>query len=194
MTDFIETYSNVFPDRFCEHLIAEFDRYASQGAGANRQESEGAKRHIKDDHQIFLNGRNLDFEPFNGEPVMDVFMRGLQYCYDQYAQKYSALQDGAVWSRAMKLQRTSEGGGYHVFHCEQGNGDHAGRAVVYMLYLNTLAPEQNGETEFLNQQRRIAPVENTMVLWPAAFTHAHRGNPVYAGGEKYIVTGWFRYE
>jgi hypothetical protein len=63
-----------------------------------------------------------------------------------------------------------------------------------MLYLNSLPPEANGETEFLYQQRRINPVENTMVLWPAAFTHAHRGNPVYGDHTKYIVTGWFYHE
>ena len=63
-----------------------------------------------------------------------------------------------------------------------------------MLYLNTLPEESNGETEFLYQQRRINPVENTMVLWPAAFTHSHRGNPVYGNAAKYIVTGWFYYE
>lgn len=92
------------------------------------------------------------------------------------------------------MQGTSTGGGYHVWHSEQGNGDHANRGLVYMLYLNTLPTEANGETEFLYQQRRLNPVENTMVIWPAAFTHAHRGNPVYGDNTKYIVTGWFYHE
>ena len=92
------------------------------------------------------------------------------------------------------MQKTSSGGGYHVWHGEQGNDDSANRGLVYMLYLNTLPKEANGETEFLYQQRRINPVANTMVLWPAAFTHAHRGNPVYGDNTKYIVTGWFYHE
>jgi hypothetical protein len=33
-----------------------------------------------------------------------------------------------------------------------------------------------------------------MLLWPASFTHAQRGNPVYGDAAKYIVTGWFKYE
>jgi len=33
-----------------------------------------------------------------------------------------------------------------------------------------------------------------MLLWPATFTHAHRGNPVLGEQSKYIVTGWFYYE
>ena len=94
----------------------------------------------------------------------------------------------------MKMQKTSSGGGYHVWHCEQGNDDQARRGIVYSLYLNSLPEEANGETEFLYQQRRIAPVQNTMVLWPASFTHPHRGNPVYGNNSKYIITGWFYYE
>jgi hypothetical protein len=36
--------------------------------------------------------------------------------------------------------------------------------------------------------------ENLMLIWPAAYTHAHRGNPVYGKNSKYIVTGWFYYD
>jgi hypothetical protein len=94
----------------------------------------------------------------------------------------------------MKMQRTGPGGGYHVWHAEQGPGTNASRVVAYMLYLNTLSPEEGAETEFLYQKKRLNPVENTMVLWPAAYTHAHRGNPVLGETHKYIVTGWFYYD
>jgi hypothetical protein len=94
----------------------------------------------------------------------------------------------------MKLQRTVEGGGYHIWHSEQGNGEQANRCLVYLLYLNSLPEKSNGETEFLYQKRRVNPVENTMVIWPAGFTHPHRGNPVYGDTAKYVVTGWFYYE
>ena len=60
-----------------------------------------------------------------------------------------------------------------------------------MLYLNTLAPEEAGETEFLYQQKRIKTEENAMLIWPAAFTHTHRGNAVYGENYKYVATGWF---
>jgi hypothetical protein len=63
-----------------------------------------------------------------------------------------------------------------------------------MLYLNTLELNEAGETEFLYQQTRLQPQKNTMVVWPAAFTHAHRGNVVHGTNCKYIVTGWFYYD
>ena len=192
--DFIGVFSDVYPEGFCEHLISEFDRNESLGVGSNRKDSEGANKHLKNDYQIFSNGKNINFEEFKEKNTVDMFFKGLQHCFQAYSSEISVIKDNDIRCNNMKMQKTSSGGGYHVWHGEQGNGDSARRGLVYMLYLNTLPLEANGETEFLYQQRRINPVENTMVLWPAAFTHAHRGNPVYGDNTKYIVTGWFYHE
>ena len=61
--DFIGVFSNVFPEGFCKHLIAEFDRNQNIGAGTDRQNGEGADKHIKNDYQICANGKNILFEP-----------------------------------------------------------------------------------------------------------------------------------
>lgn len=192
--DFIGVFSDVFPEGFCEHLVSEFDRHQTLGAGTDRQSGEGSAKHVKNDDQICSNGKNINFEPFKDKNTVDVFFEGLQKCFESYIKEFSVLTDLDIRCKNIKMQKTSTGGGYHVWHGEQGNGADANRGLVYMLYLNTLPSEANGETEFLYQQRRINPVENTMVLWPAAFTHAHRGNPVYGDHTKYIVTGWFFHE
>lgn len=192
--DFIGVFSDVYPEGFCEHLIAEFERNQTLGIGKDRQGGEGAPKHIKNDYQIYSNGKNIQFEPFNECRTIDLFFEGLQKCFESYVKEFSVLDSLDIRCKNMKMQKTSAGGGYHIWHGEQGNGADANRGLVYMLYLNTLPNEANGETEFLYQQRRINPIENTMVLWPAAFTHAHRGNPVYGGHTKYIVTGWFFHE
>ena len=192
--DFIGIFSEVYPDGFCEHLIAEFERIRTLGAGTDRKNGEGVDKHHKNDYQIFSNGKNINFEAFDGKKTVDMFFNGLQRCFEIYTNEFSVLKDVRINCNNMKIQKTSSGGGYHVWHSEQGNGDMANRGLVYMLYLNDLPSGANGETEFLYQQRRINPVENTMVLWPAGFTHAHRGNPVYGDHSKYIVTGWFYHE
>jgi hypothetical protein len=189
--DFVGVFSGVFPDGFCEHLMAEFERNQNLGAGTDRKNGEGADKHRKDDYIIFSNGKNINFEPFDDKNTVDMFFKGLQRCFELYSNEFSVVKDTKINCNNMKMQKTSSGGGYHVWHSEQGNGTEAARSLVYMLYLNSLPQDANGETEFLYQQRRINPVENTMVLWPAAFTHAHRGNPVYGDNSKYIVTGWF---
>lgn len=196
--DFIGYYRNVYEDGFCKHLIDEFERLAYSGAGSNRQKSEGASKHIKDDYQVFINIRNHNMLPFNEGESDQIFYRGLQKCFADYVEKYSVLKDlfnnGALRCTTMKMQRTSPGGGYHVWHCEQGPGLSANRAMVYILYLNTLSPEEAGETEFLYQQKRVQAEENMLVVWPASYTHSHRGNPVFGSNHKYIVTGWFYYD
>jgi hypothetical protein len=192
--EFIGIYNDVYPEGYCEHLIAEFDRLEATGAGANRIKSENAKRHIKNDYQIGMSLKGHDAMPFDGRNVVDVFFDGLQKCYDEYTSVFSALQDVKIRATVMKMQRTGPGGGYHVWHCEQGNQEHASRVLVYMLYLNTLEPNEAGETEFLYQKERLNPTKNQMILWPAAFTHLHRGNAVFGDQSKYIVTGWFYYD
>ena len=56
-----------------------------------------------------------------------------------------------------------------------------------MLYLNSVT--EGGETEFLYQKRRIKPQQGRLVIFPAGFTHTHRGNPPLSG-DKYILTSW----
>ena len=192
--DFIATYPNVYPDGYCKHLITEFERLVTGGAGHDRQRGEGAARHVKDDMQLGLNIKVHQTIPFAEKDTVDLFFDGLQQCFEDYTNKYSVLKSGKIRASTMKMQRTSPGGGYHVWHGEQGENRQAERVLVYMLYLNTLQPDAAGETEFLYQRTRLRPQENAMIVWPAAYTHAHRGNVVHGKEAKYIVTGWFYYD
>ena len=109
-----------------------------------------------------------------------------------YAQQYEVLQ---TISRHriydMKIQKTEPCEGYHVWHPEAGHKEWRDRIAVFSLFLNTL--EEGGETEFLYQSTRVKPVENTLVIFPAGYTHAHRGNPPLKG-TKYLLTGWIEWE
>jgi len=192
--EFIGIYRDVYPEGYCQHLINEFERLVESGAGHNRQRGENAQKHHKNDMQLGLNFGVHTAAAFNDTPAVRLFFDGLQQCYDQYTELFSVLKDAKIHGTAMKMQRTDPGGGYHVWHGEQGNKEHADRVLVYMLYLNDLGEQDGGETEFLYQRLRIRPEANTMIVWPAAYTHAHRGNTVLGNQSKYIVTGWFYYD
>jgi hypothetical protein len=59
-----------------------------------------------------------------------------------------------------------------------------------MTYLNDV--NDDGETEFYYQNLKIKPQKGKTVIWPADWTHTHRGitSPTQ---EKYIITGWFNF-
>ncbi len=57
-----------------------------------------------------------------------------------------------------------------------------------MLYLNTI--KDKGGTKFLNQKITTPAIKGNLIIWPAEFTHIHKGI-VSPSEEKYIATGWF---
>ena len=184
--DFIGFYENVFPSGWCEHLITEFDSFFEKGFCSSR---EGSKLK-KDDYYIFLDFRNHPnvLRAFEDMNPMDIFKEGLQNCFEDYCEKYESIKNVEVKCSSVKMQKTNPGQGYHTWHFEQSHWDPA-RILAYSVFLNTI--EDAGETEFLYQKLRIAPKENSVIIWPATFTHTHRGNVVHGDKSKYIITGWF---
>jgi hypothetical protein len=93
---------------------------------------------------------------------------------------------------SINLQKyTADQGGYPYWHCElyprADNSDALHRVVLWTIYLNE--GFRGGETEFLYQNRRIAPKTGSLLIAPTAFTHTHRGN-MPRGEDKYIATSW----
>ena len=96
----------------------------------------------------------------------------------------------------INLQRyVADQGGYPYWHCEQyprlDQGEALHRAVLWTIYLNDGFAD--GETEFLYQDRKIAPRTGSLLIAPGGFTHTHRGNRP-RGGDKYIATSWVLYQ
>lgn len=190
--NFIGMYQDVYPDGFCNHVINEFERLLKSGVCNNRQTAENTTKTRKEDFHYFMNLKNNPMSPFNEICVNEIFLTGLQNCFDDYVDEFDILRDYNLRCTTLKMQKTDPGAGYHVWHAEQGPDADASRCLVYSAYLNTI--EEAGETEFLYQKLRVAPKENTLVIWPAAFTHTHRGNVVHGNKSKYIITGWFYIE
>jgi len=102
-----------------------------------------------------------------------------------------ALRPGAI-----NLQHYVAGrGGYPYWHCELFPRDPGGetlhRHLLWTIYLNH--GFEQGETEFLYQQRSIKPRAGSLLIAPAAFTHTHRGNRP-EGGDKFIATSWVLFQ
>lgn len=107
--------------------------------------------------------------------------------YDYNSLDYDAMYDFQFINPIGKIQRTLPSEGYHIWHCEHEPKLTNGRFLAWSVFLNDV--EEGGETEFLYQSLRFSPKKGQALLWPAYFTHMHRGNPPLKG-EKYIATGW----
>jgi hypothetical protein len=59
-----------------------------------------------------------------------------------------------------------------------------------MTYLNDV--HDGGETEFLHQKVIVPARKGLTLIWPADWTHVHRGI-VSPTEEKYIIGGWFNF-
>ena len=113
-------------------------------------------------------------------------------CYQKYQETYRGLAEGdQLSSWTYKIQKTPPGGGYHVWHCENGSFIHRDRTLTWMVYLNDIPIQNGGATDFLHQKVSLQPSKGTIVLWPASFTHMRRGAFLTGDIDKYIATGWF---
>ena len=86
-------------------------------------------------------------------------------------------------------------GGYPYWHCElyprDGGCETLHRHLLWTVYLNEDFDE--GETEFMYQQRKIKPKTGSLLIAPTAFTHTHRGNRPQRG-DKFIATSWVLFQ
>lgn len=87
------------------------------------------------------------------------------------------------------IQKYPLGGAYHRIHADRGYGPiDQFRELVWMTYLNDVYT--GGETEFMFYKLKIQPRKGLTIIWPAGWTHIHRGLPS-STTEKIIATGWF---
>jgi len=190
---YIGVYDNVFSEQECKSIIEKFEHINGVSGYINNPQHDYAKQSGDTQFNEGKLGRSdtsLFFEEVS-QQYSKWIHEGIVKCVDEYKKTYLGLDGLPLVSTTCKIQRTGYAGGYHVWHSEHGGDETSMRRVlVWMLYLTT--HEESGETEFLQQGIRIKPQAGRVVIWPASFTHPHRGNPVY-DHHKYIATGWFNH-
>jgi len=120
-------------------------------------------------------------------PPVEAYFGFLKECYNCYVKRYGIDFDGVMYNDVFKIHKVKKSEGFHVWHYERSAVENIDRLMVYMTYLEV--PKKGGETEFLHQSLRIEPIVGRTLIWPAGYTHMHRGNPPLVG-EKMYITGW----
>ena len=112
----------------------------------------------------------------------------------QYRKKYPYINQMTKWGlmSPFNLQKYEPGYAYNPIHIEDGGPKDMKiqRILTFTTYLNDI--EVDGETEFVTQRVKVKPKKGLTVIFPAQWTHPHRG--IAAPNEvKYIATGWFSF-
>ena len=90
-----------------------------------------------------------------------------------------------------KIQHYKPSDGYYSWHMENnGKGTNRNRHLVFMTYLNNV--EDGGGTDFKYQKITTPAKKGLTLIWPAYWTHTHRG-VISDIDEKHIITGWFNF-
>lgn len=171
----------------CDGIIDYFDRNPLlHEAGATQYGINGSRKNSTD-LVIFPNDL--------GRPTHAVFreyLHELHQCYLDYLDQWKFLYDVQkdVDIGPFIIQKYGVGGHFAVVHSERASLSTMHRSLAWMTYLNDV--EVGGRTSFPHYGLDVKPERGKTLIWPADWTHVHRGNVVTAG-VKYIITGWMHY-
>ncbi|OJT25602.1 proline hydroxylase [Archangium sp. Cb G35] len=219
MTDFIEVHDGVLSPRLCQDILQLFEKSphvqrgrTGGGVDVTKKDSYDLNLNQHADYQPVL--RQLLDAAF---PPLKSYLR--KYLYSLIGavslstkhpktgqvttltrENFAELGDpvfeqlvGFLYRYGdLTVQKYLKGsGGYPHWHSEVYPKD-AGceplhRVLAFQFYLNDVG--QGGETEFFYQEKKVQSKAGRMLIFPAGFTHTHRGN-VPESNDKYIITSW----
>jgi hypothetical protein len=164
--NFIEIYDNALTKKECEILVSQFEKLDKVDGTIVVEDQLVQRPDIK-------KCRQLEYSNFSDKSIIsNIVHPQLGKCLHKYFKKYESEDDG-----------------FKVWHCEHG-GDPStsSRLLAWMFYLN----DAKSGTEFMHYSN-VRAKRGRCVIWPAFWTHTHRG-VVPNRGLKYIVTGWASYD
>tara|TARA_B100000579_G_scaffold73594_1_gene56535 strand:- start:1 stop:600 length:600 start_codon:yes stop_codon:yes gene_type:complete len=175
------------PLSICEDLINYFERnIAKQTKGRTIG---GVNINIKDSVDIRINPKEIILP---GNEAFKIYFEKLFECYKNYINEWPFLKDlfQELEIGSFNIQKYSPGQHFKKIHTERSSIDSAHRVFAFMTYLNDV--DKGGSTYFSHYDLEIQPRKGLTLIWPAEWTHAHRGN-ILKEGSKYIITGWLNF-
>jgi prolyl 4-hydroxylase len=178
-------YSGYIDKKVCDNLINFYDQSPDKMRGRiGWKENSQVNKDIKNCEEVSLHDRI---------PEAYAYLTELGKITTKFKAKYVwADKNQKTWKiSSFKIQKYKPGEGYYAWHFENnGSSGSITRHLVFSTFLNDV--KDKGETAFYYQKTKIKAKKGKTIIFPAAWTHTHKG--ITSNTEtKYIVTGWYNY-
>ena len=177
------------PQSICDELITYFEsNKKKQKKGVT---SAGKDLDVKNSTDISISPKEIKLL---GNEVFEEYFNNLFSCYQDYTTQWPFLKKFAdnLQIGEFNLQRYQSGQHFQSIHSERTSLDTLHRIFAWMTYLNDVDIKDCGSTTFSHYDLEIQPKKGLTLIWPAEWTHAHKGNLLHAN-TKYIITGWMHF-
>ena len=175
------------PPSLCDELITYFESHiGEQKIGTT---SIGTNVYLKDRVDITIAPYELNLP---GNELFKTYIDSLFACYKDYLIQWPFLEEIGknLEIGTFNFGRYHKGQHFQKMHTERGCLSTLHRVFAWMTYLNDV--DEGGETYFSHYDINVKPKKGLTIIWPAEWTHAHRGN-VLLGESKYLLTGWMSF-
>lgn len=174
-------------DSLCDSLIDYFETHQERHIKGLTQN--GLESSIKKSTDLCIDPNEINLP---GNEIFKDYFENLFECHKDYLLQWpflSGFGDNLEIGR-FNLQRYISGEHFQKLHTERFSLGSLHRVLAWMTYLNDV--DEGGETYFSNYDIEVKPRKGLTLIWPAEWTHAHKGG-VIKTGSKYIITGWMNF-
>ena len=175
------------PTSICDELIDYFEsKKDKQRKGISIG---GINTETKDSMDITIKPKEILLP---GNEIFKTYFNELFLCQLDYVEQWPFINEisDTFEIGSFNLQRYKPGQHFKKIHTERSGIESLHRIFAFMTYLNDV--EEGGSTYFKHYDLEIQPRKGLTLIWPAEWTHAHRGN-ILKKGSKYIITGWINF-
>ena len=188
--NFIDTYMVLAPHE-CERIIEYYhdDPRLTKGEVIGDQTRDDVKQST--DLYILHSGKQTDDADTK---YNEIILPAVKYAINQWIENHRFLTTMPAFRNyeSYNIQHYKDGEGYFGLHCECQPDASSDRFIyrmgAWMIYLN----DAESGTEFPYQEITLQPKQGLCAVWPAYYTHPHKGVTPNKG-DKYIATGWINF-
>jgi len=178
---------NISNDKLFDDLI----NYFEKNSHLQKQGMTGGgaiNLNIKKTTDITIDPINLENNYYS---IFNIYLSELFKCFNDYKEQWPFFKEiiKSVDVPSFNLQRYLPGDHFSKIHTERSSIVNMHRIFAWMTYLNDVADDAGGCTNFSHYNLKIQPKKGKTLIWPAEWTHAHSAD-ILKKDKKYIITGW----